>query len=294
MNPSRFEQWASALQEPPERRKQIPKVRRGGASGTFGKRTGLPINRWFALVFEWNEFRSLKWHFDESMKPLTDSQILHNFKVEFLRENNRRTNRDQTPGGSVLSGKHSVNFHRIKFNKGILYKDQPRSIFVSWRYHHSSHIYVVNKRREDFPTFQDCQQTCIDYKIADPRFFSPEDMEKIDQYAKSKGILSDWSIPTLEELNAIHKYFPMTLYRSCKTYDLWKENKFGYKPKRKTQTVDSFNKKIEQEEKRRLQELENQRRETKAIIESIKEQEDHYFKTPGYDLDTSEIEGEIR
>ena len=269
MNFSRVNRWVTSLKTPlPERR--IKRVRRPNASGAEGKKTGLPINRWLALVFEWNEFRSLQYSLDKTIQPLTDDEILYNLKQEF--GSNRKKKKD-APANSILSGKHTVNFHRTRFNKGILFKGQPKNILVSWCYHTSGKITKGGRQKYKFPTFQECQQNCIEFQIADPRFFTPEDMEKIHQFALSKGLMDSWSIPYLEELDEITKYVPITLYRSVMTYDIWKEHKHGnQKPKR--ETINTINQEIEKEEKLQLQELENQRKETLLLLQSFDELEE--------------------
>ncbi len=191
----------------------------------LGSKTGLPINRWLAAVFEMNEFRCLARLTDNSVKPLTDEQIKYNYNLEFGNRKPVKFGEGAiNPGGALTSGRHTLNFYRNKFKKGTLYAGQARPILFPFRYSPEGHI---QKDRGSlwFPTFSECQKLCIEAKIVDPRFFTTEEMEHIHQFAVQKGVYHQWIIPTNNELEDLYKFVPVKLYRCIKTYDIWKKDK---------------------------------------------------------------------
>jgi len=279
----RVTNWIEVIEDPSRKRTQanVVKRERKGRKGGQGAITGLPISRWLALIFEWNEFEAIRSNIDESAKPLTDAQILHNFKLEFGDSRKMKYGKEtRNVGGSILSGKHTINFHRSRYRKGELYGGQSKPILVSFRYHQEGYL-CSDRSLYKFPSFRECQQICIENKIADPRFFLPEEIEKIEQFAKSEGNFALWAIPTHHELQEIHSQLPITLYRSILTHDLWKKEKV--KVRRPRISIDDLNKKAERDEKKEQKELERRRKETKKVVESIdktpkpSKQKEHWY-----------------
>lgn len=190
----------------------------------IGAKTGLPINRWLAAVFEMNEFRCLAALTNKAVKPLTDEQIKYNYNQEFGgRQPTTFGGGTIQPGGALTSGKHTLNFYRNKYKEGTLYAGQARPILYPFRYSPEGHI-IKDRGSTWFPTFSECQSKCIDYKIVDPRFFTAAEMEDIHQFAVQKGVYHQWVIPTNNELEDLYRFVPVQLYRCIKTFDVWKKD----------------------------------------------------------------------
>jgi hypothetical protein len=230
----------------------------------IGAKSGLPISRWLAAVFEMNEMRCLANLTNKAVKPLTDEQIKYNYDLEF---GNRKPTKfgggTINPGGALTSGKHTLNHYRNKFKLGTLYKGQARPILYPFRYSPEGHI-VKDRGSTWFPTFTECQEGCIKYKIVDPRFFTVAEMEDIHQYAVQKGIFHAWSIPNNSELEDLYKFVPVKLYRCIRTYDLWKHDQVpkDFSPRsskahqiedEKESTIEEENLTLEERRKRTLE-----------------------------------------
>ena len=217
---SRVSRWINDLLNPVVEKKNRTLSQRREYGG---KHTNLPLNRWFAAMFELNELRAIRHIFDPSFKPLNDVQITYNALQEFSKNKPRKYgNTTVTPGGSISSGAHRTGFFRNRFRKGTLYYNQTKPILMSFKYSNEGHI-QKDRNNYSFLTFSQCQQLCIDRKIADPRFFSLEDLEKIQTHCH-KYHQVDWSIPTREELKELTEFAGMDLYRSIRTYDIWKSD----------------------------------------------------------------------
>lgn len=201
-----------------------PKDRKG-KKGYNGRTTKLPMNRWMAAVFEINEFRAIQFSMDQAKKPLTDPQIKYNWSQEFERYSHvqLRSGREWLPGGSIASGKWGIGMLRNRYRKRQLFKYMLPPIFMSFKYSPEGHILKDGVSKSKFLTFSECQELCIQFKIADPRFFKLEEMERIHQFTLQKNIYDQWSIPTKEMMDELSKEFPFDLYRSVKTYDIWKK-----------------------------------------------------------------------
>jgi hypothetical protein len=255
--PSRVSMWLNDLLSD---RGRVTKKERKGRKGFEGKQTGLPSNRWIAAVFELNEIRCIQSVMDQGTLPLTNAQIMYNYKQEFV--NNRPKRFHKKPGGALSSGKHSIGMRRKQYRLGTLYAEQTKNIFMSFRYSPSGHI-CFDRSENRFPTFRQCQQMCIDFKIADPRFFSTDDMEKIHKYSIKTGTYTLWTIPTREEMMELFEQIPIELYRSVRTYDIWKKDAV---PKDWSPPNDI-------EDEKEQQALEEQRRATKETIQEHSEEE---------------------
>lgn len=219
--PSRVALWIKDLLS---ENTQIPLSERKGRKGFEGKQTGLPSNRWLAAMFECNEFRCLERILDTSKIPLTNSQILFNYRQEFVlhRKEVKFKNGTIKPGGAIESGKHGIGMMRGRYREGSLYSGQSVSFLFSFRYSPGGHI-CRDRTENKFLTFREAQELCIKFQIADPRFFSPEDMERIHKHAVKSGTYHQWTIPTRDELKELQDLIPVELYRSLKTYDIWKK-----------------------------------------------------------------------
>ncbi len=252
---SRVSRWINDILDTEVRvSRKLGKIK---GNSCIGKKTKLPINRWLAAVFEMNEFRILASLTDRSVKPLTDEQIKYNYMLEF--GGNKPTKFGTgtiQPAGALISGKHTINFYRNKFKKGILYAGQARPILYPFCYSPEGHI-KRERGSSFFPTFAECQQYCITAKIVDPRFFTTEEMEHIHQFAVQRGVYHQWVIPTQQELDDLYKFVPVKLYRCIRTYDIWRKDKVpkDYSSRSsKQQQVDDEKEAIAQEENLSLEE----------------------------------------
>ena len=217
------ELWANFLD-----RQLIPvdlRKKRKANQGFEGKKTKLSVSAWLELVFQWNELLSMQKFLNPDDKPFTDGQIKFNFGLEF--GSKHKVQKGETkiaPGNSIISGNHSINFKRNEYRRGQLLANQTRSFLMSFKYHTDGNIVTDRSRvRPKYPTFRQCQQICIDFKIGDPRFFTLEELERVHQLTIKDGTVSAWRFPTIAELKNLREMIPVDPYRSVLTYDLHKK-----------------------------------------------------------------------
>ena len=258
--------WTNFLDaqlRPIDRRKKQRK-----AVGFEGKKTKLSVNGWLELIFQYNELRSIQRYLDPDVKPFTDFQILHNFKLEFGGKNKvKKGGAMVSPGNSVLSGAHSIRFKRSEYRRGQLYAGQVRPFLMAFKYFEDGNVIKDESRiRPKYPSFKECQEMCITAKIADPRFFTVPEMERIHQHIIKEGIVSEWRFPTTNELKNLSEMLPIDPYRSVLTYDLHKKENPHNKPKTPKEDVVQTNKEIDKLEK---ESLEERRRATQKFLETF-------------------------
>jgi hypothetical protein len=68
-------------------------------------------------------------------------------------------------------------------------------------------------------TLDDCRALCLEAKIADPRFFSVEELAKIRSHAKKQGNISDWSIPFPYQWEVLNDSVVGGVFGAFKLYD---------------------------------------------------------------------------
>ena len=261
--------WANHLD-----RQLIPvdtRVRRKAHSGFAGAQTGLPVNEWLEKAFQWNELNSMAYFVNrEDHFMLDDDQIKANFIQEFgkLARRKKGNHKGVKPGNSVISGKHSISFKRTLYRKGTLYANQTRPFLTPLRYMQNRIVSDSSRRRPKFLDLTECKTLCIQYKIADPRFFTVDELERLHQSVIQQGTVSDWRFPTQAELSNLAKMIPVIPYRSVLTYDLQKDGK-SKEPKPVKKPIEEVNKIKKRINKNDEEELERQRQTTLSFIESV-------------------------
>lgn len=246
-----------------------------------GKKSKLPVNQYVEVLFQYNELLAMKRFIDEDCIPLTNRQILENFKIEFGgKEVVNRAGNLAPPGNSILSGKHKIGWKRLEYRRGNLYKAQVRPFLMSFAYFKDGNIVTDNCITiPKYPTFRECQEMCIEAKICDPRFFNVETMERIHQSVIKQGTKSEWRFPTISELENLRKLIPIDPFRSVKTYDLHKKRNKAQENK-KNDNLEREEKLLRETPKKEKEFLEEQRRKTQKAIQGIKHTEEPEKEDP--------------
>jgi hypothetical protein len=114
-------------------------------------------------------------------------------KVPCTNESMLRSIKKYFPGKSKRNV--SVGKWRTAYNAGTLYSMQEKPLIVSFKY--NSLGYVVDDRSGKYYQYwDDCRQKCIDLRIADPRFFSQEELSAMRVAAVNDDPqFSTWNIP---------------------------------------------------------------------------------------------------
>ena len=252
-----------------------------------GKTSKLPVNQYIEVLFQYNEMLAMKRFLDPDCLPLTNLQILENFKREFGGKHAvNRAGVMAPPGNSILTGKHKIGWKRIEYRRGDLYKSQVRPFLMSFSYFKDGNIVTDTTRtRPTYPTFRECQSMCIEAKICDPRFFDIETMERMHQAVVKEGSKLAWRFPTISELENLRKIIPIDPYRSVKTYDLHKKRN-THQEKAKTDLREREEALLKETPKKEKAFLEEQRRKTQAAIDNIQQNPEPEPEDP-YDEDHS-------
>jgi hypothetical protein len=183
--------------------------------GTGGRITNLTQGVWFDALFELNEKNAILGRYD---KILTDSIILANWAREYEDKGiNPKTG--LKIGGGLTSGKLSIGMYRNKFRNGRLYDTQIKPYLLSLKY--CSQKYPCReKTRAVVPlTLDEIRELCMQYKIADPRFFTPKEIADIKAYADKTGERNLWGIPAKSQWEELNKSVPGGIYGRYKIYN---------------------------------------------------------------------------
>ena len=151
-----------------------------------GKTTKLTLTQYFEQLFVRNEFLACQG------APLTNPQIEHNIFQEFPNQRLRAIKNHHTPIGPF----------RNRYMKRVLYANQAIPIIASFRYDEQGYI-VRSDNANRYLSFQECRAICEDKQIADPRFFTHDEIQQIAIAANTQK--TDWFYPDEEEYNTIKK-----------------------------------------------------------------------------------------
>lgn len=184
------------------------------AKGNYGgNKSRLPQNLWFKAIFELNEIRHLR---KEYNKVLNDKQILHNWTQEY--DKNAQFNGTLIRGGGISSGKITIGQYRNKYRKGIIHAGQIKPILMSFRYSRDA-----NPRRDGnslrMLNLEQIRQNCLQYRIADPRFFTVQEIFDIKEHAMRTGDIRSWGIPSEFQWEELDKQVPGGIYGSYSIFN---------------------------------------------------------------------------
>ncbi len=194
--------------ETPILNRKLPTAKAGGA----GKKTNLPQNVWFEAVFYHNEMNASLGLVD---KVLTDQQIMMNWELEF---SGTRPVTKVNVGNALRSGNKSIGSYRSKYRKGNLYNQQIKPYLISLRYDRKSQPVRDRKKKFFYLSLDDIRRLCLDNFIADPRFFTNEELGKIKEAAKRKSELHLWGIPSPHQYQELNKSVVGGIYGAYKLY----------------------------------------------------------------------------
>lgn len=185
-------------------------------NGTGGRTTNLPQGVWFEFVFELNEKNMIIGNFE---KVMTDRVVLANWSKEY--ENlGYNTLTGQKIGGAISSGRHSVGMYRRWCRQGRLYEYQPKPILMPFRYSKPAYP-CKEKTKAVVPlTLDQCRELCLESKIADPRFFSPQEIADITKHSEKKNERSLWGIPSKSQWQELDDCIPGGIYGRHQIYNI--------------------------------------------------------------------------
>lgn len=183
--------------------------------GTGGRSTNLTQCVWFEALFELQEKYMILGSFD---KVMTDSLILANWAKEYEGKGVHQLT-GRPIGGGLSSGKLSIGMYRNKHRKAKLYDNQMKPFLISLKYCAQKYP-CKEKTKAVVPlTLEEIRELCMDYKIADPRFFSPKEIADIKAYAEKNNERHLWGIPNKTEWEELNKSVPGGIYGRVHIYN---------------------------------------------------------------------------
>jgi hypothetical protein len=185
-----------------------------------GRQTGLGQSFWLGAVFNLNELHAARREFE---KVLSEPQILLNWELEFGNKT-KPDGSNSTPGGSIGSGKKTIGMYRVKYRKGDLYSKQTKPYLYSFKYSREKHALHDGRSLRKFITFDEARQLCLKAKIADPRFFTREEIVQVKQHAQKVGDIALWAIPSAKQYDELEKSIVGGVFNCMMTREKWVNN----------------------------------------------------------------------
>lgn len=199
--------------ETPIMDRRLPK----GRGDRQGRVTRLAQCVWFYSIFQLNEIYACKGQLEN---VLHENQIKHNWSLEYGNKPRRKGNTYRA-GNAIESGNQSIGSYRNKYRKGVLFSGQIRPILMSFRYSATKLICVDGKNRK-FYNHNECRELCLKYRIADPRFYTKDEIHEIKQHATQLGELVLWGIPSQAQWKELDDTTPGGIFRCVRTKTPWK------------------------------------------------------------------------
>jgi hypothetical protein len=165
-----------------------------------GRTTKLTMTQYLEKVFFKNELLGCQGI------PLTNPQIEHNLMQEFPNQKFRYIKNHHTP----------IGLFRNRYMARKLFSNQAIPLFVSLRYDDQGYI-VQSANANRYMSFHECRALCEDKHIADPRFFTFEEIQAI-AIANNKT-QNEWYYPDAEEWNYIKTQLKRNPYNSLRFPD---------------------------------------------------------------------------
>jgi len=173
-------------------------TRRDASKG--GVRHKLTFTQYLELLFSRNEIEAMKG------SPLTNPQLEANIQEEFPQIVRSRRN----------DSKKTIGSYRTDYNKGRLFANQATPILVGFRYDDQGFV-VQSAYANRYMTHAECVEKCIEFQIADPRFFSKPDIITLGRARIEKpDEFGNWVIPSHEEVKKLETTIGKPLYNSMR------------------------------------------------------------------------------
>lgn len=173
-------------------------VRQNKDPSNIGKTSKMTRLQYFEMLLMKNEINACQG------KPVTQDIIFRFLRKEF----------PAWPARAADTFFSKISKYRNSYNIGELYVHQNKPILFSWYYNNNG--YICHKiRRNDMLSFPFCRGELSTRKIADPRFFTKEEIAKKREAAKagSKTAL-EWAIPIEAEVRAIEDQLGKPLFNA--------------------------------------------------------------------------------
>lgn len=151
-----------------------------------GKTSGLTMRQYVERVLIRNELLAC------TGNPLTNHQIEHSIYQEFP---SQKLN-------YIRDKRISIGQFRNRYMGRKLYASQPIPVLIALRYDEGGYP-VQSSSASKFMTYLDCIALCEKYKIADPRFYSKDQILAIARRQNDNDNTEEWYYPTLDEIEAI-------------------------------------------------------------------------------------------
>lgn len=95
------------------------------------------------------------------------------------------------------SGMLTIGLFRTRYNKNKLFASQDPVYLLSFCYNSEGRIVFNGTHYYQYLSFRECYQRCIEFKIADPRFITYEEIVQIRNRINSDDPeWKDWRVPT--------------------------------------------------------------------------------------------------
>jgi hypothetical protein len=184
-------------------------------NGSGGRSTNLTQGVWFEFVFELNEKNALMGNYG---KILSDRVILANWVKEY-EGIGVNTHTGLQIGGGITSGKITIGMYRIRCRNAKLYDYQPKPFLMPFRYCRQGYP-CKDKTKAVIPlSVDECRELCMQYKVADPRFFNPQEIADIKAYAEKNNERQWWGIPSKTQWKELNEAVPGGIYGRYRIYN---------------------------------------------------------------------------
>lgn len=180
----------------------VPPIRTDVPKGRVYTTTGHAVGRYLEKVFRENELA----HYNRQ-QPVTNGHI----QRAFLRYFKNRPNIIRR----FAKGKQTIGMYRKAYNEQKLYAAQEPVYMISLEYDLSGIPMVGGAKRYSYLTFEAAYQRCLEFKVADPRFFTPETIRKVRSQINSENAeWYDWRAPSEDTLKQITTEIKVAPYNS--------------------------------------------------------------------------------
>lgn len=184
-------------------------------NNTGGRKTNLPQAVWFELVFELNEKNLIMGNIG---KILSDRVIHANWIKEYEGLGiNPVTKR--VIGGAISSGKVSIGMYRNRCRLAKLYDRQTKPILMPFKYCSQGYPCKESTKSVVALTLEECRTLCLKYRIADPRFFNPNEIANIKSHADKNNERTLWGIPSKTQWEELDDSCPGGIYGRYAIYN---------------------------------------------------------------------------
>jgi hypothetical protein len=174
------------------------KIRQNRRPDNIGKTSNMTRLQYFEMLLMKNEINAC------NAKAVTQDIIFRYLRKEF----------PSWAASAADSFFTKIAKYRHAYNNGELYLHQPTPLLFSFYYNDDG--YICHKiRRKDMLSFPFCRGELTVRRFADPRFFTPEEIEELRiKLMKGSAYAKEWTIPVASEIRLLEKELGKPLFNS--------------------------------------------------------------------------------